>query len=416
MNKITLYKPYEHQRVVHNAITSHINKYERFTEPFQKIFVVKACRQVGKSAMAENELGRFALQYNKSINAYVAPTLKLSKKTFEEVIKMFDGSDLIKAKNKTDLIIEFVNGSIIYFFSGEQRDNLRGFTVSGLLVIDEAAFIPNDIYVECLSPWCDAKKAITLMISTPQFKAGFFYDHYVIGLSGSKSVQSFDFTEYDLSIIRSAEKLEEKRLTIPDKKFKCEYLGMWLDGEGSVFNDFNKVFIRDFAPFKELYVGIDWGTGSGQDSTVVSGLNESGEQSILWKNNRLEPTECIEEISNLLQGKNIKKILVEMNSIGKIYYDLLKRKVKNVEGFNTTNDSKRKLVEQFQVAIEQDKCKLKEDRDQTNQLSFYESSFTSTGKIAYNAKKGFHDDIVIADMLAWEAYRRKGSNYRVSFI
>lgn len=420
--KVKLYSPFPHQAVVNEAISKHLSGVERFTDDFQKTFVVKAMRQVGKSAMTTNELVRFALKYNKSVNAYISPTLKLAKKTFGEVVAMFEGSNYIKSSNKTDLIISFVNGSSIWFFSAEQGEALRGFNVSGLLVIDEAAFIQDVVYRDCISPWCDFYKAVTLMISTPQFKSGFFYDHYVLGFSISSSCKSFDWSEYDMTIIRSEKRLEEKRLITPDKKFRCEYLGEWLDGEGSVFNNFNDCLYPEFFTGDKLFIGIDWGSGSGQDSTVVSAFNELGEQALLWKDNISTPMECVSKITEILQANkdNIKRVQAENNSLGAVYIDALRKANKGIkiDIFNTTNDSKRDLVEQFQVALEQNKVKLKEDREQTNQLSFYESGVSPTGKITYNAKKGFHDDIVMADMLAWDAYinNKKGSSFRVSFI
>ena len=114
MIEIELYKPFEHQAAVHRAITNHINTYIRGTEEFQKTFVVKAMRQVGKTAMATNELLRFALE-RKTVNGYVAPTLKLSKKTFREIKDLLVGTGLMKGYNGSDLIIEFINGSSINF-------------------------------------------------------------------------------------------------------------------------------------------------------------------------------------------------------------------------------------------------------------------------------------------------------------
>lgn len=72
--------------------------------------------------------------------------------------------------------------------------------------------------------------------------------------------------------------------------------------------------------------------------------------------NDISPSEQITFIYNYLsQFKNINKILVEQNSIGSVFFDLLKKKFGNnnkIQSFNTTNKSKEKLVNKLQVAFE----------------------------------------------------------------
>ena len=53
----------------------------------------------------------------------------------------------------------------------------------------------------------------------------------------------------------------------------------FLDSESIVFGDFKDcIYKEELAPFNELYVGIDWGSGVGNDDTVVTALNERDEQ------------------------------------------------------------------------------------------------------------------------------------------
>ena len=107
-------------------------------------------------------------------------------------------------------------------------------------------------------------------------------------------------------------------------------------------------------------------------------------------------------------------ILVEMNSIGRIYYNLLSERLGkyygvSIGGFNTSNESKRRIVENMQVEIQNSGISLLPDTEQALQLSSYEIESTQTGKITFNASTGNHDDIVIADSLA--LYNLKTNNY-----
>lgn len=405
--------PYQWQKETHDYITAYISEERKY----QKIITIKAARQVyGKSALAKAELLRFSLQKKDSLNAYVAPTLKLAKKMYDEILKCC--SVLIESKNSIDMKITFITGSAIRFFSAEQRDNLRGFNVNGVLIIDEAAFITDDVYYELLSPWTVVAGALTIIISTPKFRQGFFYELLQKGLGDSQLYKSFDWTSDHPPVMN--EFLEQQKKLIPAQKFKSEYLGLFLDAEGSVFGDFSQCIIHYKPSFQSLYFGLDFGTGSGKDDTVLTALNENREQVLIWRCNDKPPTEQVEIICGILlqYRQNIKKVVAEQNSIGKVYLDMFRNRLSGqitITPFNTTNESKRKLVEDLQVEIQNNTIKILNDTEQSQQLSFYEATVNSTtNKVSYNAPSGYNDDMVIALMLALEATKRKGFTY--SFI
>jgi len=60
-------------------------------------------------------------------------------------------------------------------------------------------------------------------------------------------------------------------------KYTTEILGEFLNDEGLLFTNLSNC-ILDYTPdYKKVYVGIDFGTGSGGDYTVVSIMNDKGE-------------------------------------------------------------------------------------------------------------------------------------------
>ena len=77
-----------------------------------------------------------------------------------------------------------------------------------------------------------------------------------------------------------------------------------------------------------------------------------------------------------------------------------------VKGFNTTNKSKDSLVGEISVAFEKGDITILPDEKQLRQLSYYTATYNPiTKNVSYNAPQGLNDDIVIADMLGYDAYK-----------
>ena len=88
-------------------------------------------------------------------------------------------------------------------------------------------------------------------------------------------------------------------------------------------------------------------------------------------------------------------------------------------GFNTTNASKNALVQNLQIAFEQDRIKILGDDKQINELGYYSAEFNpKTRNVSYNAPSGLHDDLCIALMLSYDAFINGQiiGNYNISVI
>lgn len=411
------YTPYPHQRAVHNALNTAYGS--------GNIYVVKARRQVGKSIMVEQELLRFAINYKGTVSACVCPTLNQARKMFQDIISCIIDSGVVQKKNETLLEIDLINGSKIFFKSAEQKDSLRGYTISGILCVDECSFISDDVFYGLLLAWTNVHKAPILLTSTPKFKQGFYWNYWNMGLNdNNEDVISIDFNSFDTSALLSPSKLEAYKLMLPKGQFLTEYMGEFLDSQSIVFGDFKDCINKnEIEPYKELYVGIDWSSGVGGDSTVVSALNERSEQVFMLRFNNKRAVEQIDYIKQYLQPymAHIKIIVAECNGVGQPLVDSLKiaidGKVK-IEEFTTTNASKIKLINQLQVAFEQKQIKILDDEKQTNELSIYEAKVGTNGTVTYNAPTGCNDDTVIALMLSLEAKNRKNKigKYNYTFV
>ena len=82
-----------------------------------------------------------------------------------------------------------------------------------------------------------------------------------------------------------------------------------------------------------------------------------------------------------------------------------------VIGFTTTNDSKHRLVNKLQVAIQNKTHTILDDKTQLEELAVYEMKLSPTGKPTYNAPSGYHDDRVIALLLSMQALNSGGTDF-----
>ena len=410
--KVRGYTPQPHQRDVHNAIAEH---------PKNSVFIVKSQRQVGKTIMLENELLRASLNNRDAISICISLTLSASRKIYKEMLKAISKAPVLNKKNDSLLMLEFINGSVIYFRSVEQGDALRGFSIKngGVLVIDEAAYCPDDFFYSVLLPMTNVSKANIVIASTPKFKTGFFFTYFERGLNGEPGVYSFDFTTYDLSAFLSPEKLEEYRRVMPKNQFLTEYLGQFLDGDSVLFDGFRECISKAKAPSSRVFIGVDWSAGVGQDRTAISVINQAGEQIYTKSFNDKNTTQTVDEVEKVYEKYKAYNPTIwgEVNGVGKPYCDLLKDRNIKVKEWNTTNKSKNELVAHLQVAFEQKKIKLVDDDRQSSELSYYEADYNpKTMVVTYSAPQGLNDDTVMSLMISWEAFlaASKYGKYTVS--
>ena len=384
------------------------------------VVTVKSRRQAGKSFLSLNLLLYYAINKQRSKSCLVSITLAQSRKVFKELVNAIEGSGIIKKKNEQTLEIELINYSQIFFKSSEQgTDSLRGYTVNGILILDEASFLSEDI-LQAVLPWTNVHRPPILIVSTPKFKNCFFYRYYMMGLDENlPNYYSFDWNNYDLSDFLPDNVLEEYRRILPTNQFKTEYLGEFLDDDGVVFEGFREC-IGNGEDIGQVFMGIDWGSGNGGDYTVISVINEKGEQIGLYKFNNLNTTQQIDEVGNILRKyqARIGLVLSEKNSIGTPLTEMV---INNnpyipIEMVTTTNTTKAEMVAQLQVAFQNKSIKIMDDQQQLNEIASYEAEYNPKTKvITYNAPQGLHDDTVMALMYAYKAYKTKNKrgNYNI---
>lgn len=209
---------------------------------------------MGKSFLCLALLLKVAAEHRKSTSIVIEPTLAQSRKMFNDFMKAIGDSGVIEKANESLLHIRFINGSEILFKSAEQADGLRGYTVSGILILDECAFIPQKI-IDIVLPMTTVHKASILICSTPLITSGYFYEMY--SEFDSETKKSFNWSNYDRSEMISPEQIAFYKRTYSKNKFTTEILGQFLQNDGALFTGIEDCILDEPASLENLYFGID---------------------------------------------------------------------------------------------------------------------------------------------------------------
>ena len=387
-----------------------------------KILIIKAPRQVGKTFFNISELIYSASILKKSVSIIVEPSVFLARKVYNDITKALNGSGVIASANSTTCEINFINGSQIICRSIESMS--RGLTVSGILIIDETCFI-DDESIYTLLPLINANNAGLILTSSPFTAEGYFYNMYIKGLEGNDpNIKSFDWSkEEGIKQFLTEEKKALYRTVMSKNKYTTEILGEFLANDGLLFTNISAC-IGDAVPTeKTAYIGIDFATGSDGDYTVLTAINGKGQVFKQLAVNDLTPTKqvdwLVDKINEIKKGYTIRTILAEKNSIGAVYIDYMRKSLLKsnltVQEFITTNDSKRRIIEQLQTAFEQAAITIPNDPVLINELKRFQATVNPTTKVVRYEGKNAHDDRTMSLAFAYEAYLRRLGNFTISF-
>jgi PBSX family phage terminase large subunit len=229
----------------------------------KRFWVHVAGRRTGKSYGAALLAFAKLLEPNQQVMV-VAPNFSLSSIIWDYVTDLISKLGVEYEKfNQKDKVVKLINGSVFRLLSANNRDSLVG-RAANLLIIDEAAIIPNDEYFvrdlrPALSTFTDSR---CLWISTPRGKGNYLYSYYLRG-------QDAEYTEWGSAIYtwranpRLSEKdVEEAKRSMTKALYLQEYECEWTTTESQIFEGLDEQkHLGDYAkgPFVEVIAGLDVG-------------------------------------------------------------------------------------------------------------------------------------------------------------
>ncbi len=208
--------------------------------------------------------------------------------------------------------------------------------------------------------------------------------------------------------------VEQERREMTERWFAQEWLASFLTSEGAVFRDPRaRIAAAPDCPQAPLVAGLD--LARRRDFTVLSIFDAAGRQVDLLRIRELAYQTQAARIVATLGGHGVKRCVVEVNSIGDPFCEMLREALAEQQvrcelvEFTTTAPSKRQAIEGLVVAFEQAKITLLPDEVQANEFEAFSASQSKGGNETFAAAQG-HDDCVMAAALAWTeiaaTYRR----------
>jgi hypothetical protein len=195
--------------------------------------VVAAGRRCGKSRLSAVTLLIEALNCpDGSAVMYVAPTLGQARTIIWDLLHEL-GRPIIKSSHVNNLEITLINGKKILVRGADNPDSLRGVSLT-YLVLDECAFIKQDVWEKILRAALSDKKGRALFISTPSGR-NWFYDVFKLGKAGEdEEWKAWHKTTQDNETIDPKE-IEAAKRTLSSFAFKQEYLSSFDTAGTDVF-------------------------------------------------------------------------------------------------------------------------------------------------------------------------------------
>ena len=226
--------------------------------------VVAAGRRCGKSRLSAVTLLIEGLNCpDGSAVMYVAPTMGQARTIIWDLLHEL-GRPIIKSSHVNNLEITLINGKKILVRGADNPDSLRGVSLT-YLVLDECAFIKQDVWEKILRAALSDKKGRALFISTPSGR-NWFYDVFKLGQSDTDAEwKAWHKTTADNETIDPKE-IEAAKRTLSSFAFKQEYLSSfdtagadifkegWIK-TGSIPDDGSYVIAIDLAGFENINDG-----------------------------------------------------------------------------------------------------------------------------------------------------------------
>jgi hypothetical protein len=246
--------------------------------------LLNCCRQAGKSTTVALLALVEAIWVPGTKVLLLSRSHRQSRELFRVVTRFFHRLTAPMRERQTADELHLANLSEIVCLPCKE-ETIRGYSNVSLLIIDEAARVPDDLH-RAVSPMLAVSGGRLIALSTPYGKRGFFYDAWAQG--------GDDWHRIEVPAARipriKPDYLERERRTLGESWYRQEFCCSFEALEGLVYPDFLQCVVPGPAPAGKRVGGIDfgfsnpfaavWGVLDAHDILWITGEHFSREKSL----------------------------------------------------------------------------------------------------------------------------------------
>ena len=192
-----------------------------------KRILLNCSRQSGKSTVTSILALHTATYQEESLVLCLSPTLRQSGELFRNVSRFYGVDPAIPSKSESALRLELENGSRIVSLPGKEQ-NIRGMSKVSLLIVDEAARVPDSLYYS-VRPMLAVSNGRLIALSTPFGNRGWWAEAW----HSSEAWVKWEIPASKCPRIPAAF-LEEERRVLGSYWFEQEYECRFLDAQSQL--------------------------------------------------------------------------------------------------------------------------------------------------------------------------------------
>ncbi len=204
--------------------------------------LLNCSRQSGKSTITSVLAVHTALYEAGSLVLLLSPSLRQSGELFKKCLTTYkDLGRPVAPESETALTLTLDNGSRIVSLPGSKDGNIRGYSGVNLLVIDEAAWVAESLYMS-VRPMLAVSGGRMLALSTPHGTRGWFYEAW-------RGVEPWERYEVPATLCPRISEgfLAEERRNMGEWWYDQEYMCQFSEAETQAFRreDVERAFRED---------------------------------------------------------------------------------------------------------------------------------------------------------------------------
>jgi Terminase large subunit, T4likevirus-type, N-terminal len=205
--------------------------------------LLNCSRQSGKSSTCATLACHTALYRPGSLTLIVSPAERQSKELFRKALAVYRALGRpVPADAETALTLELASGSRIIALPGKEG-TIRGYSDAGLILIDEAARLPEETY-QAVKPMLAVSGGRLIALSTPYGTRGWWYEEW---RGEEQDWRRWKVEATECPHIPSEFLAQEKR-KIGSWWWDQEYRCIFRDAQDAVFRqeDIDRMFSEDY--------------------------------------------------------------------------------------------------------------------------------------------------------------------------